>query len=213
MKRKYLIQIVLFILLIIFSISVFNYYYKENEPLKKNTINKKESFSDSKKSSEQLNLIKDIKYTANNIKGDIYEILADFGETSLENPDLMFLTNVKSKIIFYDTKKENINLKSNFANFNTKTFETTFIKNVEITRYNETITGDELYMVLDIDNENTQNNLNKEENILRMSYNVLFQKPGYELKADVLEIDLLTKNLKIYMHDSKEKVLINTKLK
>ena len=125
----------------------------------------------------------------------------------------MFLTNVKSKIIFYDTKKENINLKSNFANFNTKTFETTFIKNVEITRYNETITGDELYMVLDIDNENTQNNLNKEENILRMSYNVLFQKPGYELKADVLEIDLLTKNLKIYMHDSKEKVLINTKLK
>ena len=75
----------------------------------------------------------------------------------------MFLTNVKSKIIFNNTEKENIYLTSNFANFNTKTFETTFIKNVEIIRHNETITGDELYMVLDIDEENTQNDLNKEQ--------------------------------------------------
>ena len=102
----------------------------------------------------------------------------------------MFLTNVKSKIIFNNTEKENIHLTSNFANFNTKTFETTFIKNVKIIRHNETITGDELYMVLDVDKENTQNDLSKEQNILRMSHNVLFQKPGYEMKADVLEIDL-----------------------
>ena len=46
-----------------------------------------------------------------------------------------------------------------------------------------------------------------------MSYNVLFQKPGYEMKADVLEIDLITKNLKIYMHNSSNKVLINSELK
>ena len=157
-------------------------------------------------------MIEDIKYTANNTNGDIYEILADFGEANLENPELMFLTNVKSKIIFNNTEK-NINLTSNFANFNTKTFETTFIKNVKIIRHNETITGDELYMVLDVDEENTQNDLNKEQNILRMSNNVLFQKPGYEMKADVLEIDLITKNLKIYMNNSNNKVLINSNFK
>ena len=68
-------------------------------------------------------------------------------------------------------------------------------------------------MVFDVDEKNTQNNLSKEQNILRMSYNVLFQKPGYEMKADVLEIDLVTKNLKIYMHNSSNKVLINSELK
>ena len=68
-------------------------------------------------------------------------------------------------------------------------------------------------MVLDVDEENTQNDLNKEQNILRMSNNVLFQKPGYEMKADVLEIDLITKNLKIYMNNSNNKVLINSNFK
>ena len=67
-------------------------------------------------------------------------------------------------------------------------------------------------MVLGVDKENNQNDLSKEQNILRMSNNVLFQKPGYKMKADVLEIDLITKNLKIYMNNSNNKVLINSEL-
>ena len=213
MKRKYLIQIILLLLLTILSISIFNYYYEKDSPVRKDKKNEEKSFSDGKTLSNQQNLIEDIKYRATNTNGDIYEILADYGEANLKEPELMFLTNVRSKIIFNNTEKKDINLTSNFANFNTKTFETTFIKDVEIIRQNEKITGNELYMVLDVDEENTQNNLSKEENILRMSNNVLFQKPGYEVKADVLEIDLITKNLKIYMHNSNNKVLINSELK
>ena len=213
MRRKYLIQIILLIILVILSISIFNYYYEKNSPVKKDRISDEKNLSNNISLSNQQNLIEDIKYTANNTKGDIYEILADFGEASLEDPELMFLTNVRSKIIFNESEKENIYLTSNFANFNTKTFETTFIKNVKIIRHNEVVTGDELYMVLEVDKENTQNDLSKEQNILRMSRNVLFQKPGYEMKADVLEIDLITKNLKIYMHNSNNKVMINSKLR
>ena len=213
MKKKNLIQIILLILLIILSISIFNYYYEKHSSVQKNKIDNEEKFSGKTSLSSQQNLIEDIKYTANNTKGDIYEILADFGEANLEDPELMFLTNVKSKIIFNNREKKNIYLTSNFANFNTKTFETTFIKNVKIIRHNEIITGEELYMILDIDKENAQNELDKEQNVLRMSNNVLFQKPGYEMKADVLEIDLITKNLKIYMHNSNNKVMINSKLR
>ncbi len=212
MKRKYLIQIILLILLLISSVSIFNYYYDQSSPEKKNKINQQKSFSDNALLSNQQNLIEDIKYTSNNAKGDIYEITADFGEANLEDPELMFLTNVRSKIIFINKNRKNIYLTSNFANFNTKTFETTFIKDVKIVRQNETITGDELYMVLGVDKENNQNDLSKEQNILRMSNNVLFQKPGYKMKADVLEIDLITKNLKIYMNNSNNKVLINSEL-
>ena len=213
MKRKYLIQIILLLLLFVLSISIFNYYYEKDSPVKKDKKNEEKSFSDGKTLSNQQNLIEDIKYRATNTNGDIYEILADYGEANLENPELMFLTNVKSKIIFNNTEKKNINLTSNFANFNTKTFETTFVKNVEIVRQNETITGDELYIVLDVDEENTQNDLGKEQNILRMSNNVLLQKPGYEMKADILEIDLITKNLKIYMNNTNNKVLIKSNFK
>ena len=213
MRRKYLIQIILLIILVILSISIFNYYYEKNSPVKKDRISDEKNLSNNISLSNQQNLIEDIKYTANNTKGDIYEILADFGEASLEDSELMFLTNVRSKIIFNESEKENIYLTSNFANFNTKTFETTFIKNVKIIRHNEVVTGDELYMVLEVDKENTQNDLSKEQNILRMSRNVLFQKPGYEMKADVLEIDLITKNLKIYMNNLNNKVIINSELK
>ena len=213
MKRKYLIQIILLLLLTILSISIFNYYYEKDSPVRKDKKNEEKSFSDGKTLSNQQNLIEDIKYRATNTNGDIYEILADYGEANLENPELMFLTNVKSKIIFNNTEKKNINLTSNFANFNTKTFETTFVKNVKIVRQNETITGDELYIVLDVDEENTQNDLGKEQNILRMSNNVLLQKPGYEMKADILEIDLITRNLKIYMNNTNNKVLIKSNFK
>ncbi len=71
------------------------------------------------------------------------------------------------------------------------------------------ITGNELYLVLD----NNENNQNKEENILRMSYNVYFEKPGYSLSADVLEIDLITKDVKIFMNKNLEKVIATSVVK
>ena len=38
------------------------------------------------------------------------------------------------------------------------------------------------------------------QNLIRISYNVLFESPGYTLKADVIEIDLITKNMNIFMN-------------
>ena len=48
---------------------------------------------------------------------------------------------------------------------------------------------------------------NIEENLIRISYNVMYKKPGYSLKADILEFDLITKNIKIYMLNEKQKIL------
>ena len=45
--------------------------------------------------------------------------------------------------------KTNIKLTSDYANFNTKTFETTFIDNVQILRNDETILGNQVYLVFD----------------------------------------------------------------
>ena len=97
--------------------------------------------------------------------------------------------------------------------FNTKSFETTFINNVIVERSNEKITGDELYLVLERTKKEIQDSIKKEENLVRMSRNVVYRKPGYNLSADILEIDLITKNIKIYMMNEYKKVVATSEIK
>ena len=210
LRKKILIQSFLVLLLILLNFVVFNYYYQND--LKKDETNLKNN-NDEKKDTQvkKDDLIENLKYTSNNSKGDIYELFADFGKADLEKPNLMFLTNVKGTI--KSKNKSDVLLVSDYANFNTKNFETTFISNVKISRNDEIITGNELYLVLDLEENDEKDNLNKEENLLRMSDDVSFVKPGYSLKADVVEIDLITKNSKIYMKDNIKKVTATSTLK
>ena len=204
MGKKTLIQIFLITILIIASFLSFNFFYipkekNQNLETSKNTNINNELINNEK------NIINDIEYSLNNEKGNIYKVIADFGEVKTDNPDLMFLTNVKATVIFND--KMNIILTSNFANFNSKTFETTFLNNVKVKKGKELITGDELYLVLEHDDKKKLNKPDVEENLIRISYNVMYKKPGYSLKADILEFDLITKNIKIYMINEKQKIL------
>ena len=209
-SKKTLIQTFLLLILILVNFVVFNFYYKAD--FKKDQTDLKNKEIDEKSLNVKKNdLIENLKYTSNNSRGDIYELLADFGEASTENPDIMFLTNVNGRI--KSKNKPDVLLTSKFANFNTKTFETTFIDNVKILRHDEIITGDELYLVLDRDKNDFKENLDKEENLLRISNNVSFKKPGYSLEADIVEIDLITKNSKIYMKNGIKKVSATSVLK
>ena len=192
-SKKTLIQTLLIVILILLNFVVFNFYYKAD--FKKDQVDlKNKEIGEKSLKVKKNDLIENLKYTSNNSRGDIYELFADFGEANLENPDIMFLTNVNGRI--KSKNKPDVLLTSNFANFNTKTFETTFIDNVKISRHDEIITGDELYLVLDLDKDD----LNKEENLLRMSNNVFFKKPGYSLKADIVEIDLISIIIDITSH-------------
>ena len=215
MGKKTLIQISLLIFLILLSYLVVNkYFFKTNstQQITKKNIDKVNTDDDLK---NKQDLIKNIKYTSNNAAGDIYELIADYGESNSENPNLMYLTNVKGKVIFKDENKPSIILISKFADFNTVSFETTFKEKVKITRQDEVITGDRLYLVLDNEekNSNDLSRIPEEENLIRMSDNIFFKKPGYTLKADVLEIDLTTKNTKIYMNNELKKVMITSIIK
>ena len=155
MEKKTILQIFIVLLILLVSYLIYTFYY--NQDFQTNSsIKKNEKLLEKRVPNEGQNLIQDIRYTSNNTQGDIFEIIADYGETSLEDSDLMFLTNVTGNVIF--EKKENIKLVSDFANFNTKTFETTFVKNVKVKRGKETITGNELYLILDVDEEVMKNN-------------------------------------------------------
>ena len=211
MGKKSLIQICLVVLLFIVTLLIFNHFYISNNSLENS---KDKEVTNTKKDNEQVidkNIIENVQYSLNNNKGDVYQVLADFGEINLDNPNLMFLTNVNASLIL--ANKTNIILTSDFANFNTKTFETTFIKNIKVERDEEIITGDELYLVLENEKNNTENTSLSDENLIRISNNILYKKPGYSLKADILEMDLISKDIKIFMLDEQKKVFAKTIIK
>ena len=209
MEKKKIFQIFLLLLLIFITFFIFNTYYKSDKTLKssKEIVIKN---SEEPKSNDGNDIIQNIRYTSNNNNGDVLEILADYGEPSTEIDDLMFLTKVIANITLKN--KSDIKLISDYANFNTKTFETTFINNVKIFRNDETIEGKELYLVFDQTEKVLKKNLNADQNLIRISHDVIIKKPGYMLKADVLEIDLITKNTKIYMNNQNDKVQATSKL-
>ena len=210
MEKKKIFQIFLLLLLIFITFFIFNTYYKSDKTLKssKEIVIKN---SEEPKSNDGNDIIQDIRYTSNNNNGDVLEILADYGEPSTEIEDLMFLTKVVANITLKN--KSNIKLISDYANFNTKTFETTFINNIKIFRDDETILGNELYLVFDQTEKVLKDNSNADQNLIRISHDVIIKKPGYMLKADVLEIDLITKNTKVYMNSLKDKVQAKSELK
>ena len=204
MNKKTIIQILLVTILIIASFSIFNFFYIPKEGDQKLESEKKTNI-DNELNNTDKNIIKDIEYSLNNDNGNIYRVIADFGEVKIDNPDLMFLTNVTAIVIFND--KMSIILESDFADFNSRTFETTFLNNVQVKKDKEIITGDELYLVLENNDKEILNKPDIEENLIRISHNVTYKKPGYILKADILELDLISKNIKIYMLNENEKIL------
>ncbi len=210
MKKKILIQITLLLFLSLVVFIFFNIYYKKDS---NNLISSKKTELENAElvnANEGKDIIENIKYTSNNTNGDIIEILAKYGEPSLEIKNLMFLTNVEANIILKN--KSNIKVVSDYANYNTQTFETTFMNNVKILREDEIIMGNELYLVFDQKEEVLKNNSKVDQNLIRISNDVIVKKPGYVLKADILEIDLITKNIKIHMNDKKDKVQAKSKI-
>ena len=202
LNSKILIQ--LFLLLILFLliyIFIDKYFVKTQEKellIQKSEIQNNTNFGD-------INVIKDIKYTNNNENGNLYVITAEYGEFDIINPNDIFMTNVKAEVdLKYDKESEKILLFSKFADFNNNSFETIFKEDVKIFTNEGIITGDMLHLILDTSEEKFEKNPKKKNNIIKMSNNIHLKKSSYNLKADYLELDLETKDIKIYMNDNQK---------
>ena len=143
------------------------------------------------------NIIKDLKYTSKDLKGNEYIILAGEGEIDLNNSDIIFLKDVTANIKLAKDN-ETIKIVSNFGKYNTLNFDTIFSKNVKINYLDNKITSDYL-------------DFSMLKNLLIISKNVVYINPENILKADVVEVDTITKNTKIYMYNSYEKVNVESK--
>ena len=183
-----------FIFLIILALSFFfiysNYFQKEKN-------NQNTNLKVEEESSTNSNIIKDIKYSSKDLKGNEYIILADEGEIDLDNSEIIFLKNVKAFINLVE-KNETVTVVSDFGKYNTINYDTIFSQNVKIRYQDNTITGDYL-------------DFSMKKNLLIISKNVVYTNPKNILKADVVELDTITKDTKIFMHNSEDKVKIESR--
>lgn len=206
MKIKTIYQLVIFSILIFLMLYIFNIYSKLSTS--KNILSIKTNDNEIILKNQKQNIIKNIEYNSSNYDGTKYSLNADYGEIFNHNSDLIFMTDVNGVIEFKNNEK--ITVSSSFANFNSKTFETTFIQKVKIVRNDEIITSEKLYLVLNASDEDLKKNIKKDQNIIRITEDVKIYKSGYNLKADVIEIDLMHNKSKIYMYNYLDKVIVNS---
>ncbi len=167
------------------------------------TINQSETKSelDSKNSidikktnnSEKINnLTKEIQYLTTNKNGDTFEILAEFGKTNLKNSDILDLEIVDGTIT--SDKRSKITITSDFAQYNYVNQNAKFYNNVVI-KYD--------MKVINCDNVD----INIDENIAIAYSNVVVEDNESVMKAHVVTIDIITKDIEI---NSEDKVKIFT---
>tara|TARA_B100000900_G_C20557322_1_gene707351 strand:+ start:724 stop:1320 length:597 start_codon:yes stop_codon:yes gene_type:complete len=172
-------------------------YYIYSKFFKKNEIIEDETSKDVKEENiTQSNIIKDVNYTTKDADGNEYIITASQAEIDYSNSNILFLTEVKAIIKLINS--DNITITSDFGKYNIENFDTIFSKNVIINYLDNKINGKYLDFSL-------------ERNSMVISKNVVFTNLDNVLKADVIEINIKTKDTRIFMYEQEKKVNIKSK--
>ncbi len=195
MNKKVIIQIILLIIIGLIFLKIFSLYLdKKNKNQVKENANEKvmnENFENL-----DSNIIENIKYIAKDDKENIYKIESQFGKINPEKPDIILMDKVTA--IIYLKNREEIIISSNHAIYNNKNYETNFYENVKLNYIEHNITSENIY-------------LSFQNNLVSITNNIIYKNLNNEMKADEIKMNLITKEIKIFMHDSEKKIQILSK--
>ena len=183
LRVTFIITILILLLIIIFNL---------NQNNKVSVEEKKEVIQEE---AENSNYIKDVEYKSKDSSDNLYILKASEGIIDQSNSKIIYLTSIKAVIELNDYNS--IDISSNFGKYNINTFDTIFSKNVIIKYLDNIIIGEYLEL-----------SLNK--NLMTISRNVVFKNNKSSLKADVIEVDIRTKDIKIYMYEENKKINIKS---
>ena len=192
MRRKKKIVVLIIIILIVLFFYYFNIRTKEK--ISKEIIQTNESSVAHFNSNS--NVLLDVKYMSYDIKGNKYTINAKKGEIDLTNSNTIFLTDVIAIIEL--NKPEIVKITSDFAKYNIDNYDTIFSKNVIIDYLDNKITSEILDFSLI-------------KNLMLISENVIYSNSENIMKADIIQMDISTKDTKIYMYENTKKVNVKSK--
>jgi len=144
---------------------------------------------------KESNIIKDVSYISKDSNGNEYRLEASEGIIDQKENNFISLTNVKGVINLIDYNL--IEISSDFGKYNINNYDTIFSKNVIITYLDNKIKGEYLDFSWD-------------KNLMIISKNVIFENEKSSLKTDVIEMNLETKDIKIFMYEENKKINIKS---
>jgi len=192
MKLKSLIQISLSILvLIICGIIYYQYFYEQQSRIS----NEKLETLEKEKKKLSGNIIKNIEYKSEDAKGNLYIIKSKKGEFKDQENDIIFMTDVTAIMRLKD--KTTIKLSSLNAKYNIIDSNTNFFNNVSLDYLDHNVVADNIDVFFKDSKVEAYNNL-------------VYRNLDLSLIADKVEIDLITKNSKVFMFNNKKVKIFKT---
>ena len=190
MSKKTGLQVVMVLIIILISLWFYLKYFTKNlEDVKETQVVEKIDENQSSTST----YINDINYISTDAKGNKYQITAKQAEIKVENSDVMFLRDVVAFIYMKDS--DTVKITSNFGKYNSKNYDTIFSDNVIVIYPGHKITGEYL-------------DFSFLTNLGIFTTNVIYTGEKTNLFADEIEMNLTTKDTKIFMNDDGKKVLV-----
>ena len=189
MRKEILIQIFLVTLVLVILIFIYQKYFK-TELNNSAIINEEEIIK------TENNLI-NIEYESIDREGRRYIITAETGNFKKENSELIFMTNVNAKIFLLDGSV--IYVSSLNAEYNTQVYNTKFYNDVNMKFLEHHIFCENLNIFFD-------------KNLIEAFNNLNYKNLDIIMLADKIEIDLLTKNSKIYNFNDNKVIIKNRNL-
>ena len=147
--------------------------------------------------SSENNIIKNLKYDVNFENGTTYNIIAELSEIAYENEEEIVKMQ-KVIAVFINNDGIPLIIKSDNAIFNNSNYNTIFSNNVSIDYIKNLIKSEKLF--LDFKN-----------NVVTINDNIVYEGINGVGKADNIKIDLITKNVQIFMNEKNKKIEITSK--
>jgi LPS export ABC transporter protein LptC len=190
MNKKTGLQVIMVLIIILISLWFYLKYFTKNfEDVKEVQVIEKNN----EEQNNDSTYIDDINYTSIDVRGNKYQITAKLAEIKIDNPDVMFLTDVIAFVFIKD--KDTVKITSNYGKYNTINYDTIFSENVIVVYPGHKITGEYL-------------DFSFLTNLGIFTTNVIYTGEKTNLFADKIEMNLTTKDTKIFMNDTGKKVLI-----
>lgn len=207
---KLFIQSTLIVLFISILIFFYNKYFISNNKINSQTKNYQNEESikqndnkfikiDDKKNNtidEANNLIKNLKYEIKLSDNSKYIINSNLSELKyINNKEIIYMSNVEAT--FLDKKNISLVIKADEAIFDSATHNTNFKKNIRITYLDNSIFSEKA-------------DVNFIENNILIYENVLYKNLRGTIKTDNIKVDLITKNVFMFMNDFGNKIQLKS---
>ena len=194
MNVKTAIQLLIFLLMAIFIFFfIKNTFLKHQKDIVYLDLNKDKAIEKIETEKNENTIIENLNYVSIDTKGNEYTLNAKYGEESKENSNIILLKQVVGKIKLKN--KSDIEIKSDFAKYNSITFDTNFYENVIGFFEESKVSSDNLDLFF-------------KNNKAIMYNNIKYLDRNTTANADEISFNLLNGDVNIRMFDKKKKIQI-----